>query len=93
MRLVATNSLRYGTRHLQAGEMFEARDDYGRVLIAIGKARESDERKPANIPPPPASLVAKVTDIKALRAAYTKKLGKKPWPGWSADELRRRMAS
>jgi hypothetical protein len=32
-------------------------------------------------------------DIAALRAAYTDKLGKRPFPGWDADELHRRMAA
>lgn len=30
-------------------------------------------------------------DLSALRADYLAKLGKKPFPGWDADELRRRM--
>lgn len=33
-----------------------------------------------------------VGDIKALRAEYHKKLGKRPFPGWDAEELKRRMA-
>jgi hypothetical protein len=32
-----------------------------------------------------------VTEIKALRAAYTEKMGKRPFSGWDADELLRRM--
>lgn len=30
-------------------------------------------------------------DLTALRREYTDKLGKRPFPGWGADELRRRM--
>lgn len=61
-----------------------------------------------DLPPPPASLLEKagnplddgkaggstlvVGDIKALRAEYHKKLGKRPFPGWDAEELKRRMA-
>lgn len=31
-------------------------------------------------------------DVAALRAEYLAQIGKKPFPGWDADELRRRMA-
>lgn len=31
-------------------------------------------------------------ELPALRAEYTEKLGRRPFPGWDADELRRRMA-
>jgi len=31
-------------------------------------------------------------DLPALRAEYQAKMGKRPFPGWGADELRRRMA-
>jgi hypothetical protein len=31
-------------------------------------------------------------DVAALRAEYEAKLGKKPFMGWDADELRKRMA-
>lgn len=40
----------------------------------------------------PGGSTSSVEDIKALRAAYAKKLGKKPFPGWDAAELKRRMA-
>lgn len=31
-------------------------------------------------------------DIASLRAAYKEKLGKRAFPGWSADEIRARLA-
>lgn len=31
-------------------------------------------------------------DLPALRAEYQEKMGKRPFPGWGADELRKRMA-
>lgn len=36
-------------------------------------------------------VVAPVTDMTALRAKYEALLGKKPFAGWSASELHRRM--
>lgn len=52
------------------------------------------------LPPPPADLVAavakatpKTDDIKTVRAEYEAKMGKRPFPGWDAAELRRRMAA
>ncbi|MDV3256599.1 MAG: hypothetical protein LOX97_02205 [Sphingomonas sp.] len=31
-------------------------------------------------------------EIKAVRAEYQEKMGKRPFPGWGIDELRKRMA-
>jgi hypothetical protein len=35
---------------------------------------------------------AAADEVKALRAEYQAKMGKKPFPGWDAAELKRRMA-
>lgn len=35
----------------------------------------------------------KTDDLAALRAEYTEKMGKKPFPGWDADEIRKRMTA
>lgn len=35
----------------------------------------------------------KTDDLANLRAEYTEKMGKKPFPGWDADEIRKRMAA
>lgn len=44
MKMIATKTLRYGTRSLRAGDEFEASPRDARVLQAIGKAE---------VPPPP----------------------------------------
>jgi len=47
-----------------------------------------------DLPAPPAGLAAHIDgedDLRILRAAYAVKLGKRPFPGWDADELKRRM--
>lgn len=56
-RLIATKSMRYATRRLQAGDVFEAKPRDARLLIAVKKARA--ERAPGKIAPPPAELVKK----------------------------------
>lgn len=61
----------------------------------IAKAKKGDLKDP------PAGLVDQVQKAapdnedprKALRAEYEQKLGKKPFSGWDADELKRRIAA
>jgi hypothetical protein len=60
MMLVATKPFTYATRRMQAGDAFEASDRDARLLLAIKKARRADDRVPGQIPPPPATLVAKI---------------------------------
>lgn len=91
-RLIATRNMTYATRRLQAGDVFYAKPNEARLLIAIKKARE--DREPGKVPPPPQSLMQKVSgedDMKALRTAYQKKMGKRPYNGWDAAELQRRI--
>ena len=38
------------------------------------------------------SLPQSGDDVKALRAAYTEKFGKKPFAGWNADTLKQKLA-
>ncbi len=56
-------------------------------LVAVVKAdpldHDGDGRKGGSTSP--------VTEIKALRTAYFEKMGKRPFSGWDADELQRRM--
>lgn len=93
--LIATKSFTYATRRLLPGQDFatkSARD--ARLLIAIGKAR----RKQASdtIATPPAKPVQKVAgtdpELATLRANYQTATGKKPYHGWSADQLREKIA-
>lgn len=63
MELIATKSLRYGTRHLQAGETFEAAKRDAKILIAVHKARDPNHRKPGILPPPPASLAEQIAPV------------------------------
>lgn len=51
---------------------------------------------PDELPEVPSDLAAKVSesgdDLKALRAEYHAKIGKRPGPSWDAAEIKRRMA-
>lgn len=93
--MIALKSFSYATRRLMPGQAFQASSQDARLLVAIKKARE--EREPSAIAPPPAQLVAKIAstteDLKLLRAEYERVVGKKPFAGWKADELRTRMAA
>jgi hypothetical protein len=100
-KLVATKGLRYATRRMRAGDEFEANNRDARLLVAIGKARHA--RVPGSVEAPPASVVQKAEKVAnprstgsndalvKLRAEYTDLFGKKPFAGWKADELQRRI--
>lgn len=86
-QLRAIKDMRYRTRMLRAGEAFEASGPEARLLIAMGsavqpKAKHRQEPKPETEAP----------DLTDLRRAYAEKLGKRPFNGWDAAELRRRIA-
>lgn len=50
MDLIATKSLVYAGKRREVGESFEASNRDGRILIAIGKARVSDNVESAPAP-------------------------------------------
>ena len=58
--MIATKPFTYGTRKLQPGDEFGARNrnDF-LILKGIGKARPADVREPTTIAPPPSKVVEK----------------------------------
>ncbi len=88
-RMIVTETLRYGTRMLQAGDKVMLSGPKARFYEALGKVSSPDG------PPQLARRVRDVPtgDITALRAAYTVKVGKKPYYGWDAATLREKIAS
>lgn len=67
----------------------------GHYDFARGVWIDDEPAKPVKAEKPekaPADDTSK-DDIKALRAEYQKKTGKKPFTGWSADQLREKMAA
>jgi hypothetical protein len=76
MDLIATRSMTYATRRLRPGDDFVAKTPRdARVLIAIGKARPAPQRD----------------ELAELRARYQEVVGKRPYHGWDAEELQRRI--
>lgn len=80
--MIATKDLTYATRRLKADDAFDASRSDARVLTALGRAREV----PPAAPEPGDERVA-------LREAYETKFGKRPYMGWSAEELRGKLAT
>jgi len=96
MKMKALKSFSYNTRRLVPGEDFETKRDIDARLLEANKRAER-VREIGELPPPPKAIVAKVADaaeaVKALRAEYTRLVGKKPYNGWGADELRAKIAA
>jgi hypothetical protein len=57
MKLIAIKNMTYATRHLVAGDPFEAKDRDARILIGIRKAKpaaaKTSQRPKATASPPP----------------------------------------
>lgn len=92
VELTATKGLRYGTRRLQADDDFTANKRDARVLVAIGKARYRTEDARAADETPRRAPAPAADERKALREAYAKKAGKKPFAGWDAATLKAKIA-
>lgn len=64
MKLIATKSLKYATRRLQAGDEFDATDMHARILVGARKARYSPKQAkvepPKQEPPKPQPPTARV---------------------------------
>lgn len=89
-KLIAVRPLTYATRRLQAGDEFEASSQDARVLIAVKRAKSVDE---ASEPGPAPSSQPPMDDIAALRDEYLAAIGKRPFNGWDAAELRKRISA
>jgi len=96
MKMKALKSFSYNTRRLVPGDDFETKRDIDARLLEANKRAER-VREIGELPPPPKAVVTKVVDaaeaMKALRAEYTRLVGKKPYNGWGADELRAKIAA
>lgn len=72
---------------------------YARILSKMGYGTRHMVAQSASVPDPEdedeTSAPASVSDadaLKALRDEYQLKMGKRPFHGWDADELRERLA-
>ena len=80
IKMVSKNTMFYGTRRLKAGDAFVVSARDARILAALGRAEYPEAAKPAD-------------SLDDLRAAYRRQFGKKPFHGWSADQLKDKMAA
>jgi hypothetical protein len=68
MKLIATKKMTYATRHLVAGDPFEAKDRDARILIGIRKAKaaaaKTSQRTKTTVaaPPPPMPPAGEVSE-------------------------------
>ncbi|MGM4906266.1 hypothetical protein AB8B21_05680 [Tardiphaga sp. 866_E4_N2_1] len=77
--LIATKPFTYATRRLKAGDGFIVRSEKdSRVLVALGKAK-------AGVVKP--EVDGDDADLRSMRAEYERVLGKKPYHGWTSDQL------
>lgn len=99
--------LSYATRRLQIGDVFTASARDARILTRLGRVRYRRPEAELPAPPAellakfdPAgsgegaeSAAAEPADqLKALRGEYFEKLGKRPFTGWDAETLTKKMA-
>lgn len=93
IKMRATKPLKYRTRRLLPGDVFEVeRRNDARVLMAIRKAEEHVEIEDSprdDAPPQPAPA----DDLAAVRAEYEATLGKRAFFGWGIDTLREKIAA
>lgn len=97
--------LTYATRRLMPGDPFSASERDARLLIRMKRACEV--RDAVKLPAPPAELLAKFdhdsdgrpggskkqpNDLTALRKQYFETLGKRPFNGWDAETLAKKIA-
>lgn len=99
----------YNNRMMQPGETFQARKPIDERLLLATKRAVIARPEVDLPPPPAALLAQldhdhngkpggsaapdHTDEIKALREEYQEKLGKRPFLGWNAEELRRRIAA
>lgn len=77
--LIATKSLTYATRRLKAGDGFTVRSDRdARVLIALRKAKVGVVKEESD---------SDNADLRSMRAEYERVIGKKPYHGWTSEQL------
>lgn len=99
VNLKAVKALKYRTRRLLPDDDFRVKSEReARVLVALGKAVRNDNanrkvalddaRAKVGLGP----ISADSDDIKVWRDKYAEKLGKRPFNGWSIEQLKEKIA-
>lgn len=69
MKLIATKPFSYGTRRLQAGDVFETKTEReGKLLLAVKKVRELEDRPEQKISAPPKTLLNRIKEFEVKPA-------------------------
>jgi len=96
MKLIATKSLKYATRRMQAGDEFDAKDMHARVLVGARLARYAPEAAPE--PSKPVTRIFEPNDddegakiVTRLRAE-AERLGIAVDGRWGAGRLQQEIA-
>ena len=95
----AIKPLKYRTRRLLPGDDFRVKSDReAKVLVHLKKAERTDNsnrnvalddaREKVGLTP----LSKDSEDIKEWRDRYTEKFGRRPFNGWSIDQLKEKIA-
>lgn len=93
-QVIATQTGRYGTRMLTAGDTLTLSGPAARAMIALGKAQEKPLRVRRQRSEPTLSAADPAADdLPALRREYREKLGRNPFNGWDAETLREKIAA
>lgn len=96
MILTEAGAAVYRTRMLRAGDPVTLGASDARLFAKHGWAAEQKAPKRPQLDHDKngkeGGSAAPVDDVAALRAAYTEKFGKRPFPGWSAAVLRGKLA-
>lgn len=100
-RLRATRPLTYLTRRLLPGDEFTASPRDARVLRATRRAEEV--RDPVDLAPPSPEQAAAIATalsglndgepLKELRIQYESVVGRRPYHGWTADQIKEKIAA
>jgi hypothetical protein len=88
--VTAAKELRYAGRTIHAGESFDATDKDARILTRIGKVGPAPVN-PTDVPKAEPEAPEVPDDLAAMRAEYSERFGKRPFHGWSPEQLRERM--
>jgi hypothetical protein len=99
IEMTAVKPLRYRTRRLLPGENFRVKNEqHARVLVHLKKAERNanenvkvaldDARAKVGLAP----ISKDSDDMKALRDKYFETFGKRAFNGWSADQLKEKIA-
>jgi len=98
IEMTAVKPLRYRTRRLLPGENFRVKNEqHARVLVHLKKAERNDNPNTkvalddARAKVGMAPISKDSDDIKVWRDKYVETFGKRPFNGWSVDQLKEKI--